>query len=273
MKHAVKIVLLLLFATVVLTPYVVRAQQAAIEVDNAPTIVGLLVGAAPDYLGSQYYKGVAAPYIKYTFSGTNRYLTLRATELSVNLIDHPWFRFGPVLNYRTERAHVENDQVDRMTKIDAAIEGGAYVGIECIDKSNPRRRFLSALQWTADMSGAYNGWLVTGLVRGWQPISESWDIGFGISSTYGDSAYTSTYFGVNTIDAINSGLPRFAASAGFRDVSAIPAVVYHVNQNWHIAGGVRYTRLLGDAAQSPVVDNVGSKDQWIVGAGLLYSWK
>ena len=273
MKDVAKIVLLSLFAILALTPGVLRAQQAAFEVDNAPTVVGILVGAAPDYLGSKTYKGVAAPYLKYTLSGSNQYLLLRGTELSFNLADHPVFRFGPVLNYRPERSSVDNNQVDRMEKIDSAIEGGAFVGLELIDKNNPRCRFLTTLTWTADMSGAYNGWLVTGLVKGWWAMDKDWDISLGVSSTYGDSAYTSRYFGVDTADAFLSGLPRYNASAGFRDVSAVPAIVYHVNQNWHIAGGVRYMRLLGDAANSPVVDNVGSKDQWVMGAGVLYSWK
>ncbi|HEY3275019.1 MAG TPA: MipA/OmpV family protein [Syntrophorhabdaceae bacterium] len=273
MKYVAKIVLLSLFAILALTPGVLRAQQAAFEVDNAPTIVGILVGAAPDYLGSKNYKGVAAPFLKYTLPGSNQYLLLRGTELSLNIVDHPVFRLGPVLNYRPERSNVENDQVDRMTKIDSAIEGGAYLGFEFIDPGNPRCRLLTTLTWTADMSGAYNGWLVTGLVRGWWAMAKNWDVGLGISSTYGDSAYTSRYFGVDVTDAFLSGLPRHNASAGFRDVSATPAIVYHLNQNWHIAGGVRYMRLLGDAANSPVVDNVGSKDQWVMGAGVLYSWR
>lgn len=272
MNHVVKSGLLFLFAVLILAPGVLRAQQAAIEVDNAPTVVGVLVGAAPDYLGSKEYKGVIAPFLKYTLPGSYQYLLLRGTELSFNLINHPSFRFGPVVNYRPERGSVENSQVDRMETIDAALEGGAFAGFECIDKSNPRRRFLATLTWTADMSGVYNGWLVTGLVRGWEPIAKEWDVGLTLSATYGDNAYTNKYFGVDPTDAFFSRLPRYTASSGFRDISVTPAIVYHVNQNWHIAGGVRYSRLVGDAEGSPLVDDVGSKDQFIFGAGVLYSW-
>jgi MipA family protein len=272
MSHVVKVTLLFVIAVLALTPGVVRAQQSAIEVDNAPTVMGILVGAAPDYLGSKEYKGIAAPFLKYTLPGTYQYLLLRGTELSVNLINDPSFRFGPVLNYRPGRDDVDNAQVNRMQKIDGAIEGGAFVGFECIDKSNPRRRFLASVTWTADMSGVYNGWLVTGLVRGWQPIAQRWDVGLTLSGTYGDSAYTEKYFGVDTVDHILSRLPRYNASAGFRDVSLTPAIVYHVNQNWNIAGGVRCMRLVGGAEDSPIVANVGEKNQFIFGAGVLYSW-
>jgi outer membrane protein len=273
MTHVAKIVVLSLLVMAVLSPGVLRAQQAPIEVDNAPTVIGLLVGAAPDYMGSSDYKGVAAPFFKYTLPGSYRYLTLAGTQLSFNLINHPAFRFGPVLNYRPERSDVENNRVDRMENIDAALEGGAFIGYELIDKSNPRQRLTFTLTWTADMSGVYNGWLVTGGAKAWVPIAKAWDLGFGISGTYGDNAYTDKYFGVDFLDAIRAPFRPYNASAGFRDVSATPSVVYHVNQNWAIAGGVRYARLLGDAANSPLVDNVGSKDQLTVGAGVLYSWK
>jgi outer membrane scaffolding protein for murein synthesis (MipA/OmpV family) len=33
-----------------------------------------------------------------------------------------------------------------------------------------------------------------------------------------------------------------------------------------------YLRLMGDAADSPIVSVEGSRDQWIYGAGALYSW-
>jgi len=32
-----------------------------------------------------------------------------------------------------------------------------------------------------------------------------------------------------------------------------------------------YSRLVGDAAESPIVSDEGSKDQWISGAGALYA--
>ena len=146
MKLVLKIVCVCLFAVLILSSRFVCALQAAFEVDNAPTTIGLLVGAAPDYLGSKYYKGVAAPLLKYTLPGTYQYLFLRGTELSINVVNHPVFRFDPVINYRPARASVEQDQVDRMTKIDAALEGGAWTGLEFIDRKNPRQRLLFTLQ-------------------------------------------------------------------------------------------------------------------------------
>ena len=66
MRHVLKIGILFLLALLVASPAIVRAQQAVFEVDNVATVVGVMVGVAPDYVGSDDYKGIAAPYFKYT---------------------------------------------------------------------------------------------------------------------------------------------------------------------------------------------------------------
>jgi len=48
--------------------------------------------------------------------------------------------------------------------------------------------------------------------------------------------------------------------------------IFSFSENWHLSGGVVYTRLLGDAADSPVVDDRGSKDQIFAGLGIAYAW-
>jgi outer membrane protein len=48
--------------------------------------------------------------------------------------------------------------------------------------------------------------------------------------------------------------------------------IFHLSRKWHPAGGVLYSRLLGDASDSPIVSDRGSKNQWIFGAELVYGW-
>jgi MipA family protein len=263
--------LLCMAAVVLCASGMAFAQQSPLDIENIPRIVGIGVGAAPDYLGSSDYRLVAAPFFRYQFSTTARYLTLRATELDLNVINHPWCRFGPVLNLRPGRDDVENDQVDRMDEIDTTADAGIFVGAEFIDGTNTRARLLVSLQYLHDVGGVYNGYIATGSVRGWYPISRALDVTMGLSSSYGSASYMDTYFGVGNADSARSGLQRFSPGSGFRDVSLTPGVVLHLSNSWHLGVGVRYMRLLSDAADSPVTQ-VGSKDQFIGGVGLAYSW-
>jgi outer membrane protein len=250
---------------------VVWAQSSPMEIDNGQALGGIFIGVAPDYVGSSDYKAVAAPFFRYNFSHSEQYILLRGFELQANVVDHPWFRIGPVLNYRFGRNNVENDQVDRMEEIDGAIEAGAFVGAEFKDSGNPRQRVMLSLEFLQDISGEHKGNLTTGSIKGWLPLSSRFDATLGLSTSFGSSDFMETYFGVDAADSNRSGLRRFSASSGFRDVSITPGLLMRLTESWYLAGGVRYMRLVGDAEDSPVT-KVGDANQWIVGVGAAYSW-
>ena len=69
-----------------------------------------------------------------------------------------------------------------------------------------------------------------------------------------------------------AGFQPFSAGAGFKDVRLSPLLVAHFSRNWHLGTGIMIKQLVGDAADSPVVDDRGSATQILVGASLLYSW-
>ncbi|MDG4551498.1 MAG: MipA/OmpV family protein [Candidatus Contendobacter sp.] len=46
----------------------------------------------------------------------------------------------------------------------------------------------------------------------------------------------------------------------------------HLSPQWHLGAGVMYSRLVGDAADSPIIAERGSKNQSIYGVGALYAW-
>ncbi len=252
------------------------AQAAGVDspfaIDNIPNVVGAGVGMAPDYMGSSHYDVVAAPFFRYTFKGTERYVQLLVTELSFNLLNHPNFVLGPVVNYRPGRDDVENSQVDKMEKIDDTVDVGLTAAYVWKNKANPRHRFISSLTYYMDAGSVYNGWLVQAGARYWYPISKPIDIQVGIGATYGNSQYMDTYFGVDRKDSSRSGLKKYTADAGFRDINAQVAAVFHLSPNWHIGAGVKYFGLLSEASDSPIVEDAGDANQFIAGLGVAYSW-
>jgi outer membrane scaffolding protein for murein synthesis (MipA/OmpV family) len=111
--------------------------QAFLEIDQVPHVIGLGLGVAPDYKGSDDTTGAIAPFARYTFDRSDRYIQLNATELSLNLINSKEIRFGPVLNYHFGRDDIDDDVVSRMTGIDDTVEGGVFGEIAWIDRGNP----------------------------------------------------------------------------------------------------------------------------------------
>jgi outer membrane protein len=103
-------------------------------------------------------------------------------------------------------------------------------------------------------------------------LSKAIDVSLGVGATYADEDYMETYFGVSPSDADRTALPVFEADGGIKDVRILPAVVVHLSEFWHVGVGARYQRLLGDAEDSPVVDDRGSADQFMAGLAVAYSW-
>jgi outer membrane protein len=246
------------------------AQESPVNIENVRNIVGIGAGIMPDYSGSDHYQAVAGPFFKFTFS-EQRYVSLIGPELRINMLNHPWLRVGPVVGYRAGRDDVDNGQVDRMQKIDSTVEAGGFLGIELIDAGNPRKRFIASFEMVADVGDVYNGYNMSLSARYWYPVSLPIDLTIGVSSTYANDNFMQTYYGVSSSDSVRSGLPTYRASAGIRDVSVLPGVVYHLSRSWHLAAGFRYQALMNSAKNSPVVD-VGSSNQFLAGLGVAYSW-
>ena len=249
-----------------------HAQQGGIVAvsPDIPDLIGIGFGIAPDYEGSDDVTFGVLPAGQLTYGRRN--IRLIGTTLSANLVNHEFFRLGPSLNYRLGREDVEDEVVDRMTDIDGSVELGAFAGIDFLNDADPRYRFSTSVEFLQDVSGGHEGWLTQISAQYWRPLSKPLDFGIGVGFTYAGEDYMSTYFDVNASDASASGLALFDAEAGAKDLTFTPKFVFHFSRKWHLGFGFRYKLLLGDAADSPVVDVRGSKNQFLAGLGLIYSW-
>jgi len=235
-------------------------------------VIGAGIGLYPDYEGSDDYDVGAAPFGKYQLANSQQFILLKVTEFQVNLLNHPWLRLGPSLNYRIGRDDVDDHYVDKMRDIDGTVEGGGWVGVEFIDPQNPRKRFSADVDILADMANEHDGYTVNLSARGWYPVHEMFDAFFGVGGSYASSNYMDTYFSVDRNNADRSGLPEFGATSGVKDFRINSALVMHLSPNWHIAAGMQYRCLMNNAHDSPIVDDRGSSDQIYAGIGLAYAW-
>lgn len=250
------------------------SAQAFLELDTMPAIFGLGVGFAPDYKGSDDKTGAIAPFGRYTFAGTERYVQLNVTELSFNVLDSKGFRFGPVLNYHFGRDdNVDDPVIARMREIDGTVEAGVFGEIVWTDRSNPRNRFIlgSTLYW--DVGGEANGFRARFNARYWQQVSRAIDLHIGAGLIYGDSKYNGHYFSVTPQNVGTSGLPLFNAGSGVNEYFVTLGGVMYFSRNWMGAAGVRISQITGDPKDSPVVSQQGDKTQVIGGIGVGYMFR
>ena len=100
----------------------VKAQETGIA-------LGLGVGAAPDYEGSEDYEAVPIPYVNVTWSN-HMSINWLGNKAKVNLIPSPIWRGGVVGEYIAERDDVDNDRVDDLEDVDTSFMLGGFLGFE-----------------------------------------------------------------------------------------------------------------------------------------------
>ena len=225
--------------------------------------VGAGAGFAPDYEGSEDYEPV--PLLFARIQRDQIFVALEANTLRANLLPAPVFRAGPLVRYRRERDDVENDAVDDLEDVDAAVELGGFAGFEAAG-------WHGSVEITHDVADAYDGWLL-GVKGGYRAVfSPNLSLNTTAFTTYAGDDYMETYFGIDGADAARSGLDTFDADGGFKDAGLSLAAHYGGQQGWGVNGLAAYKRLLGDAEDSPVVDDEGDANQFFAGLLLIYGF-
>jgi len=227
-------------------------------------MVGLGAGAAPDYEGSDDTTAIPMFLFQHNYD-SGRFVKLMGPNLKVNLLANKQYSLGPVLNYRMERDDVDNNEVDDMDKVDAALEAGVFGGVT-IDN------LLFGLEFLADVSDEHDGYLIQANAGYRWKVMPELTLTPGVFATYADDDYMDTYFGVNGGNVGDSDLPYYSADSGFKDVGINLVASYTPWEKWGLMGLVSYKALLNDAKDSPIVDDEGNDKQFMLGLMVTYRW-
>ena len=236
-----------------------------------PNFVGLGIGSYPDYFGSDENALGVAPIAPVSLGG-NRFARVVVNDLSVNLLDHPNWQLGPVGVWRFGRDDVDDRVVRKVREIDQPFSLGLFAAHVWRDPREARKQVGVGGWAPGDATGAYDGWTAGMNAFAMQPLAQMVTLGGGAAFSHGSSNYMDEYFGVTASDALASGLPFYQPDAGVRNVRGWATALLHLSPQWHLGAGAMYSRLMGDAADSPLVADRGSRNQWIYGVGVLYAW-
>jgi MipA family protein len=105
----------------------------------------------------------------------------------------------------------------------------------------------------------HKGGMTAGAELGWRfyrSDSTEWTSGVGLSG--GDARNMRSYFGVPASLAADVGKPAYEPRAGMRDAYLSVGVRHALDKHWFVFGAVTASRLLGPAADSPLVQRPGN---------------
>lgn len=242
---------------------------AALAVDrpNYWTVeIGADAWALPRWQGADgSYIFIPVPTLDIRKAGTPERFHGPRDGFGFALIDTGQFRAGPVGMIRLPRREdKDGSRLAGLGDVGTAYEVGIFV--EYLWAPWLRTRAEVRQGW-----GGHDGIVADLFADAIVPISKQFTLSAGPRITLASTAATAPYFSVTAVQAA-SGLPLYDAKGGVRSVGAGAKARYLWNQQWGTHVFVEYERLTGDAANSPIVTMRGSRDQWMFGAGVTYSF-
>jgi len=222
--------------------------------------IGALGIYKPDYEGSDDYELKGFPLIDITLRDT---FFLNAQKgLGAYVWNRNDFKLGIAIGYTFGRDEDDSSDLRGLGDID----GGAVANV--------------LFEWTIGdvaLNARYEE-QITGQDTGFQVhlglgydlhIAEKVILKPSIRTTYASSDYMEEYFGVSPSQSTRSGMSAYDAASGFKSLGFHIMATYKLDQHWGIQAGAGYDRLVGEAADSPVVKD---ENQYRVSIGLSYKF-
>jgi outer membrane scaffolding protein for murein synthesis (MipA/OmpV family) len=268
-----------------LAPTVAQAQSATAPegsvLDGDHVTIGAGVVYGPSYEGSDDYVVSPIPVVRGQFRGIE--ITPRPGGIALDLIKDRddasvGFSFGPVVSYSGNRKRQIEDPVVRASgKLKAAIEVGANAGVTFYKLLHEYDSVTVSADVEWDINGAHGGMVVSPQVGYFTPLSKAAFVNVGVSAKYVDDDYADYYYSVSPEQSTASGLPQYGADSGWASVGVSMLAGYDLdgdllNGGFSIVGLASYSRLMNDAKNTPFTSLRGDADQWLVGAGVAYTF-
>ena len=234
---------------------------AAQEKEDLRVRVGAGAQVQPDFIGADSSEVV--PLWRLNIAHGTDPFKFNAPDYSpgIPIIRSDGFSFGPAGNVASGRKNSDLDVP--VGKVKTTIEAGAFASYELSDSLYLRAEALKGLNGHKGIVGTI------GADKIWRD-GDKYVFSIGPRVLFSDSRYQRAWFGVTPAVALASGLPAYKPSGGIHAVAAASSISYQFDQRWGLFGYGRYERLVGDAANSPIVRELGSRNQLSGGLGLSY---
>ncbi len=252
--------------------------------DDTWVAVGIGAGVVPSYSGSDDYVLFPLPLIVGRVGGVGISPNGPGFVLDFNsaapgtAIQQTRVSFGPAFRVRNDRvSRVKDEVVSQLEDLDIAVELGGNIGITFPGVLNKFDAVTLSTQVRTDVAGAHKGVLVEPSIGYRTPLSRASIIQITAGLQFVDDNFAEYYYSVTPAQSAVSGLPVFTAEGGLNSIGTTAIMNYDLDGNalnggFNVFGVLGYSRLMGDAADTPFTAIRGNADQFIGGLGIAYTF-
>jgi outer membrane scaffolding protein for murein synthesis (MipA/OmpV family) len=212
--------------------------------------VGGFVYVSPTFEGSRSYEAIAFPFVAPAGIGGDGVLQVKGIDdVRLRLFQVSGFEFGPLAGYRFGR---DGDDVTNVAVGD--VDGGLVLGAFAAYRTGS---VAFSVSYHHQVTGDDTGGLVRLGAEHVGRISPRITLTTSIGTNYATDNYMTAFFAA----------PGYAPDAGFKDVFVGATAAIDLTDNWALLLVGRYSHLIGDAADSPIVE---TESQFYGGVALSY---
>ena len=265
MQSLVIFILLVFFST---STYAQQRPQESFNLNSWNVIVATGTFVSPQFEGSKQYRVLPLPFIR--ASKGNYFIQTEGPGLTANILNHSRLKLGPSLQFRSERdKDVKNSVLKKFKTINSSIEAGGFLSYS-IPVGPPGTNITTKIKAMFDLGDAHNGYTINSSITFSKVLNRRTRIGITLSTNFGDQNYNNTYYGLSAYNKIISGYSLYKAGSGFNDIGSSVNVTYSLKNNWGLIGIFGYKKLIGPAKNSPIIKNIGTRNQFLSSIGVSY---
>jgi MipA family protein len=247
--------------------------------DSNQLMIGVGIGLAPDYDGSDDYRLIPGGIAQGRIGGFD--FAFRGPSLAVDLIPDGQdgginVIAGPVIQGRFERSNdIEDDRVALLAEKGVALELGGEFGFAIPGAFGSPGLLRMTVSAVHDVTDVHDSFVITPRVSYLTPIADETVAIVGLSTTYVGEGYGKIYFDVPAIVSTEPTLAAYSLEdEGFKDIGANLMLLRQLSgepgRGWSIFALGGYSRMLGKYADSPIVADAGDRDTAIGLVGLAF---
>lgn len=264
-------------------PAFAQEDQEPVEsvLDGDYLTVGVGAAYVPTYRGSDDYAVSPVPLVKGKFKGID--INPRVGGVALDFIPDDrdsgiGFSLGPVASVSFNRARRIKDPVVRAAgKLDTAIEAGVTAGVSAYKLLNDYDSLTLSADVKWDVAGAYKGMVVSPVISYMTPLSKASFAVLALSARHVDDNFARYYYSVTPGQSAASGLPLYNAKGGWDSANLSLLGGYDLSGDlrdggFSVFGAANYSRMLNDGKDTPFTSIRGSANQWVVAAGVAYTF-